>query len=206
MSWPPWPAVPWARVIKASDFTDNAVGIIHATGPKLAKLAGKYAPLVPPLRALILRPDTPLEADVKDLIARQLDAAQSGSPRSGPASSRPTGPAPPDSQPARAGPVPTPGQHGLASTRAHPPAAAPRTILTAPEENDSRTVHLGHSSVLRLSAEHCDRPCLRSEEYARSALQFGGCRLLSALCVRACSAVRDIRYVWHRNPAVSDGG
>ena len=76
MSWPPWPAVPWARVIKASDFTDNAVGIIHATGPKLAKLAGKYAPLVPPLRALILRPDTPLEADVKDLIARQLDAAQ----------------------------------------------------------------------------------------------------------------------------------
>jgi hypothetical protein len=69
-------AVPWARVIKASDFTDNAVGIIHATGPKLAKLAGKYAPLVPALRALILRPDTPLEADVKDLIARQLDAAQ----------------------------------------------------------------------------------------------------------------------------------
>ena len=28
-------ASPWARVIKASDFTDNAVGIIHLTGPKL---------------------------------------------------------------------------------------------------------------------------------------------------------------------------
>jgi hypothetical protein len=56
-------ASPWARVIKASDFTDNAVGIIHTTGPKLAKLAGKYGPLVPALRALILRPDTPLEAD-----------------------------------------------------------------------------------------------------------------------------------------------
>ena len=28
-------ASPWARVIKASDFTDNAVGIIHTTGPKL---------------------------------------------------------------------------------------------------------------------------------------------------------------------------
>jgi hypothetical protein len=31
---------------------------------------------VPALRALILRPDTPLENDVKDLIAAQLDAAQ----------------------------------------------------------------------------------------------------------------------------------
>ena len=69
-------ASPWARVIKASDFTDNAVGIIHLTGPKLAKLAGKYAPLVPALRELILRPDTPLDADVKDMIAGQLDTAQ----------------------------------------------------------------------------------------------------------------------------------
>ena len=69
-------ASPWARVIKASDFTDNAVGIIHTTGPKLAKLAGKYAPLVPAVRELILRPDTPLDADVKDMIAAQLDAAR----------------------------------------------------------------------------------------------------------------------------------
>ena len=38
-------ASPWARVIKASDFTDNAVGIIHLTGPKLSKLARKYGPL-----------------------------------------------------------------------------------------------------------------------------------------------------------------
>ena len=69
-------ACPWARVIKASDFTDNAVGIIHLTGPKLARLAGKYAPLVPALRELIVRPDTPLEADVKELIAGQLDTAR----------------------------------------------------------------------------------------------------------------------------------
>jgi hypothetical protein len=69
-------ASPWARVIKASDFTDNAVGIIHLTGPKLAKLASKYAPLVPALRALILRPDTPLATDVKDMIVGQLDTAQ----------------------------------------------------------------------------------------------------------------------------------
>jgi hypothetical protein len=31
---------------------------------------------VPALRELILRPDTPLEADVKDMIAGQLDAAR----------------------------------------------------------------------------------------------------------------------------------
>ena len=78
-------ASPWARVIKASDFTDNAVGIIHLTRPKLAKLARKYAPLVPALRELILRPDTPLETDVKDMIAAQLDAARNDSPRSSPA-------------------------------------------------------------------------------------------------------------------------
>ena len=37
-------ASPWARVIKASDFTDNAVGIIHLTGPKLPKLAAQIRP------------------------------------------------------------------------------------------------------------------------------------------------------------------
>ena len=68
-------ASPWARVIKASDFTDNAVGLIHTTGPKLEKLADKYAPLVPVLRELILRPDTPLDDDVKERIAAQLDKA-----------------------------------------------------------------------------------------------------------------------------------
>ncbi len=67
-------ASPWARVIKASDLTDNAVGIIiHTTGPKLA---GKYGPLVPAVRELVVRPDTPLENEVKDMIAAQLDAAR----------------------------------------------------------------------------------------------------------------------------------
>jgi hypothetical protein len=69
-------ATPWARVIKASDFTDNAVGLIHTTGPRLTKLAGKYRPLVPVLRELILRPDTPFDSDVKDMIAGQLDNAE----------------------------------------------------------------------------------------------------------------------------------
>jgi hypothetical protein len=69
-------ASPWARVIKASDFTDNAVGLFHTTGPSLARLAGKYRPLVPVLRELILRPDTPLDPDVKDKIAAQLGDAE----------------------------------------------------------------------------------------------------------------------------------
>jgi len=69
-------ASPWARVIKASDFTDNAVGLIHTTGPKLATLASKYRPLVPVLRELILRPDTPLETEIKHMIAGQLDDAE----------------------------------------------------------------------------------------------------------------------------------
>jgi hypothetical protein len=40
-------ATPWARVIKVSDFTDNAVGLFYTTGPKLPRLAAKYRPLVP---------------------------------------------------------------------------------------------------------------------------------------------------------------
>jgi hypothetical protein len=66
---------PWARVIKASDFTDNGVGLIHTTGPRLHKLAAKYAPLVPVLRDLISRPDTPLDAAARGHILAQLDRA-----------------------------------------------------------------------------------------------------------------------------------
>jgi hypothetical protein len=66
---------PWARVIKASDFTDNGVGLIHTTGPRLHRLAGKYAPLVPVLRELIALPDTPLDADARQHILAQLDRA-----------------------------------------------------------------------------------------------------------------------------------
>jgi len=66
---------PWARVIKASDFTDNGAGLIHTTGPRLRRLADKYAPLVPALRDLIARPDTPLDAAVKEHILAQIDRA-----------------------------------------------------------------------------------------------------------------------------------
>jgi hypothetical protein len=69
-------ASPWARVIKASDFTDNGVGLIHTTGPRLDRLADKYAPLVPVLAELIARVDTPLCDDAKARILGQLDRAR----------------------------------------------------------------------------------------------------------------------------------
>ena len=69
-------ASPWARVIKASDFTDNGVGLIHTNGPKTVRLARKYAPLVPVLADLISRPDTPLASPVKARILGQFLAAQ----------------------------------------------------------------------------------------------------------------------------------
>jgi hypothetical protein len=67
---------PWARVIKASDFTDNGVGLIHSAPALLNKLATKYHPVVPILRELITRPDTPLTDAVKRYISDQLDTAE----------------------------------------------------------------------------------------------------------------------------------
>jgi hypothetical protein len=67
---------PWARVIKASDFTDNGVGVIHATGPKVTSSATKYRPLVPVLRELVGRPDTPLSDEAKRHIFDQFDLAE----------------------------------------------------------------------------------------------------------------------------------
>ena len=68
-------ACPWARVIKVSDFTDNAVGLFHTSGPSLPRRAAKYRPLLPVLSELILRPDTPLEDQVKLMITGQLARA-----------------------------------------------------------------------------------------------------------------------------------
>jgi len=66
---------PWARVIKVSDFTDNGAGLIHTTGPKVPRLAAKYAPLVPVLRDLVTRPDTPLSGQARQRVLNQLDRA-----------------------------------------------------------------------------------------------------------------------------------
>ncbi len=66
---------PWARIIKASDFTDNGVGLIHTTGPRLRRLAAKYAPLVPVLQEVIALPDTPLGDPARQRILTQLGQA-----------------------------------------------------------------------------------------------------------------------------------
>jgi hypothetical protein len=52
---------PWARVVKVSDFADYAVGLFPATGESLPRRAAKYRPLVPALREMVLRADTPLD-------------------------------------------------------------------------------------------------------------------------------------------------
>ncbi|GIF18927.1 hypothetical protein Ate02nite_16570 [Paractinoplanes tereljensis] len=67
---------PWARVIKLSDFTDNGVGVVHTTAEKAYSSATKYRPLVPKLRELAGRPDTPLSLAAKDHILDQLDLAE----------------------------------------------------------------------------------------------------------------------------------
>jgi (p)ppGpp synthase/HD superfamily hydrolase len=67
---------PWARVIKVSDFTDNGVGVIHTSYEKAHSSARKYRPLVPKLRELVGRPDTPLSVAAKDHILDQLDLAE----------------------------------------------------------------------------------------------------------------------------------
>ena len=51
-------------------------GFSTPPGRSWRRLAGKYRPLGPVLRELILRPDTPLDPGVKDKIAAQLDDAE----------------------------------------------------------------------------------------------------------------------------------
>lgn len=52
------------------------MGLFHTTGPTLPRRAGKYRPLLPVLRELVLRPNTPLQDDVKRMIAGQLGKAE----------------------------------------------------------------------------------------------------------------------------------
>ena len=69
-------ASPWARIIKASDFTDNGVGLIHIDEWRLKYLASKYTGLIPILREMISRPDTPLSEAARQRILEQLDRAK----------------------------------------------------------------------------------------------------------------------------------
>ena len=50
-------------------------GLIHTTGPRLHRLAAKYAPLVPVLQELIALPDTPLGDPARQRILTQLGQA-----------------------------------------------------------------------------------------------------------------------------------
>jgi (p)ppGpp synthase/HD superfamily hydrolase len=63
---------PWPIVVKLSDFTDNATGLIYTTGPKVPKLAKKYVPIVPVLQRGLARADLPLEPAVVSYIHEQL--------------------------------------------------------------------------------------------------------------------------------------
>jgi hypothetical protein len=63
-------------VIKVSDLTDNTVGLLYTSGDKTTRLARKYAPVVPLMRDLISRPDTPLATEVKTYIAAERIAAR----------------------------------------------------------------------------------------------------------------------------------
>jgi hypothetical protein len=66
---------PWARVIKVSDFLDGSAGLTVATESDVSELADMYAPIVPVLGDLIVRPDTPLSSAVKACILDQLRRA-----------------------------------------------------------------------------------------------------------------------------------
>jgi hypothetical protein len=54
----------------------DGVGILYTIGPKVRRAAVKYTPLVPVLRELVARPDTPLADDVKARIDEQFDLAE----------------------------------------------------------------------------------------------------------------------------------
>jgi hypothetical protein len=50
--------------------------VVHTTPDKARSSAAKYRPLVPKLRELVGRPDTPLSVEAKDHILDQLDLAE----------------------------------------------------------------------------------------------------------------------------------
>jgi hypothetical protein len=50
--------------------------LFHTIGPSLPRRADKYLPLPPVLRELVLRADTPLEDDIKRMIAGKFDKAR----------------------------------------------------------------------------------------------------------------------------------
>lgn len=64
--------LPEARLIKVSDFVDNAGGVFYGPLDRARRYASKYTPLVPQLQELIQQPDTPLHPEVKACVVQQL--------------------------------------------------------------------------------------------------------------------------------------
>ena len=94
-----------------SDFTDNGVGLIHTTGPRVERLAAEYAPLIPVLRDAVTRPDTPLSAEARQRILQQLNrAAQRFEPLLPPGAPPGSGTPPAAAPPPVAGNRPGPGR------------------------------------------------------------------------------------------------
>lgn len=67
---------PRPLVIKLSDFTDNATGIMYTSGPKVLRLATKYLPAIPIFKESLERSDLPLEREVIIHIRQQLDLTE----------------------------------------------------------------------------------------------------------------------------------
>ncbi|HET9850324.1 MAG TPA: HD domain-containing protein [Candidatus Saccharimonadales bacterium] len=64
---------PRVRILKVSDFTDNALGLIYMNAQGAAYRARRYNTLVPVFDKAINKPDTPLSPEAKAHITKQLD-------------------------------------------------------------------------------------------------------------------------------------
>lgn len=67
-------ATPWARVVKASDFVDNAGAIEPASGARARRTAQKYRSVAPLLCDLVALPDTPLAGAARARVLADLAA------------------------------------------------------------------------------------------------------------------------------------
>ena len=67
---------PRARILKVSDFTDNAMGLVYIPEKDAKYRAERYSSLVPIFEEAIQRPDTPLSAEAKAHILEQMVETQ----------------------------------------------------------------------------------------------------------------------------------
>lgn len=67
---------PRVRILKVSDFTDNALGIIYMSTKGATHRAKRYSVLVPVFEKAILDPSTPLSGQARAHIVKQLEETQ----------------------------------------------------------------------------------------------------------------------------------